>query len=131
VVLFDLQAKYGYSFQSAAEGTGLDRGSGGLERTNNLDRISGLERTVDLSRAAASPRPRTAVVIESRRSRSEEVGEEVGGEAGRALLQPRPPRHGALLLPLGRHSQETASSDVTDRRTPTIEEEEPELEKLL
>ena len=74
---------------------------------------------------------RTAVV-ECRRPKSVEEDDDKDNkskaepeeEEGRTLL-PRP----RLLLPLSRASQGT--SDEADRRTPTIEEEEPELEKLL
>ena len=119
-----MQAKYGYSFQSAAEGTGLGRGGGGGRG------VSGLS-TSAARPVPSSPTMRTAVV-ECRRPKSVEEDDDKDNkseaepeeEEGRTLL-PRP----RLLLPLSRASQGT--SDEADRRTPTIEEEEPELEKLL
>jgi hypothetical protein len=110
-----LQAKYGYSFQSAVEGTGLHMRApeSASARTSRVEH-----------------HPSSEDNEQDRKNMTQSDSEECDERQGfvyRSTQQQQQQRHN-LLLPL--RAPQAAAFDP-GRRTPTIEEEEPELEKLL
>ncbi len=114
--MFFLQAKYGYSFQSAVEGTGLHRRApeSASARTSRVEHHPSSEDDEQDRKYMTQ-------------SDSEECDEQRSFVYRSTQQQQQQQRHN-LLLPL--RAPQAAAFDP-GRRTPTIEEEEPELEKLL